>query len=59
MELSLNLIGDDGASAIAHSLKVKAVLTTLDLNDKNIRDEGAAAISETLNVNVILTNLNL
>ena len=56
-----NDIGDEGAEAIADSLKSgMAVLTFLDLNYNNIGDDGAKAIiAEALKVNAVVTALCL
>ena len=52
-------IGDEGAKAIAEALKVKAVVTTLNLGCNQIRDEGAIAIAEALKVSAVLTKLDI
>jgi hypothetical protein len=59
LRLSLNMIRDEGAIAIAQALKVNAVVTTLDLSGNNIGVEGAKAIAEALKVNAVVTTLLL
>ena len=60
LDLRYNKIGDEGAKAIADSLKSgMAVLTTLELTGNSIRDEGAKAIAEALKVTAVLTTLDL
>jgi len=44
---------------LAEYVSVSGVLTTLNLDNNNIRDEGAAAIAEALRGNGVLTNLDL
>ena len=46
--LSHNKIGDDGARAIAHSLRGCEVLSVLDLSGNGIQDAGTEALSEAL-----------
>ena len=56
--LSLNKIGDEGAKAIADSLKSgMAVVTTLYLGYNSIGDEGAIVIAEALKINAVVTKL--
>ena len=59
LELSNNSIDDDGAKAIAESLKVNTVLTRLILGGNSIGDDGAKAIAEALKDNTVLTKLSL
>ncbi|NGX62383.1 MAG: hypothetical protein K940chlam9_01880, partial [Chlamydiae bacterium] len=59
LDLKYNNIGDNGANAIAESLKVNAYLTSLNLSNNNIGDNGANAIAESLKVNTYLTSLYL
>jgi hypothetical protein len=59
LHLNLNLIGDDGAKAIAEALKLNTVLTYLDMDINKIGDGGAKAIAEALKVNAVLTTLGL
>ena len=60
LSLSVNKIGDEGAMAIADSLKSgMAVLTTLRLKFNEIGAEGAIAIAEALKVTAVLTKLVL
>ena len=44
LDLSANLIGPEGAQAIAEVLKANTVLTNLELYGNNIGDDGARAI---------------
>ena len=46
--LSHNIIGDDGARAIAHALRGCEVLSVLDLSGNGIQDAGTEALSEVL-----------
>ena len=58
LDLSLNKIGDEGAKAIADSLKSgMAVVTTLYLGYNSIGDEGAIVIAEALKINAVVTKL--
>jgi Ran GTPase-activating protein (RanGAP) involved in mRNA processing and transport len=59
LDLSINKIGPEGASALGEALKVNAVLTTLRLDVNKIGAEGAIAIAEALKVNAVLTSLDL
>jgi hypothetical protein len=57
LDLSINKIGPEGASALGEALKVNAVVTTLFLSENNIGYEGAIAIAEALKVNAVVTTL--
>ena len=59
LDLSINKIGPEGASALGEALKVNPVLTNLHLGSNDMGDDGAKAIAEALKVNPVLTNLNL
>ncbi|EOD30779.1 hypothetical protein EMIHUDRAFT_113049 [Emiliania huxleyi CCMP1516] len=59
LNLNVNNIRDEGATAIAEALRVNGVLKTLGLGGNNIGDDDAAAIAEALAVNGVLTNLDL
>jgi len=52
-------IGDEGAKALAESLKVNATVKELDLDFCGIGDDGAAALAEALRSNTTLTHLDL
>ena len=57
--LSRKKIGDEGAKAIAYTLKDNKTLTTLELSENEIGDEGAKSIAEALISNTTLTTLDL
>ena len=60
MDLSYNVIGDDGAAALGECLKYNKSLTTLNSSDNEIGDDGAAAaLGECLKYNKSLTTLDL
>jgi Ran GTPase-activating protein (RanGAP) involved in mRNA processing and transport len=59
LDISTNGIGDDGAIAIAESLKINAALTSLDLHACSIGDKGATALADMLADNFTLETLNL
>ena len=59
MDLSYNVIGDDGAAALGESLKYNKSLTTLNSSNNEIGDDGAAALGECLKYNKSLTTLDL
>jgi len=52
-----NNIGDQGAIALAASLRVNTSLRSLDLEDNNIGGEGGAALISALRDNWSLTEL--
>ena len=55
--LSLNNIGDQGASAIGEALKFNGALTMLSVSGNKIGAQGATAIADALKVNGALTKL--
>lgn len=57
--VTLELIDESGASALARALRTNCSLTYLDLGDHAIGDSGAAAISNALKSNRNLTHLYL
>jgi Ran GTPase-activating protein (RanGAP) involved in mRNA processing and transport len=60
LELYGNVIGDEGAIAIAEALQSgTSVLTNLNLRFNSIGKDGAEAIVEALKFNRVLTNLHL
>ena len=48
LELNINLIGNEGAQALAHNIKSCLSLHTLDLSCNNIGDDGAMVIANAL-----------
>jgi len=48
LDLGDNVLGDTGAVAIAHALRVNKTLTTLRLDRNSIHDVGGAAIADAL-----------
>lgn len=59
LNLSGNLIDDEGAEMLAKALEVNTVLTHLDLSANRIRDLGVWRFSEAIRANATLTSLNL
>ncbi|XP_066024120.1 NLR family CARD domain-containing protein 3 isoform X3 [Pocillopora verrucosa] len=59
LDLSVNDIGDAGATCIAEAIKVNKTLTNLDLRRNGISAAGATCIAEAIKVNKTLTNLDL
>ena len=59
LDLSGNLIQDEGANSLSEALRVNTSLTYLQLSQNNICAEGAHSLSEALRVNTSLTSLNL
>jgi Ran GTPase-activating protein (RanGAP) involved in mRNA processing and transport len=59
LDISKNLIGYEGAQAIAEALKTHKCLIELDMNDNNIGSEGANYIGEMLKLNTSIELLNL
>jgi Ran GTPase-activating protein (RanGAP) involved in mRNA processing and transport len=59
LDLSENLIGDDGAKSIAEALKVNYSIGELSLLCNVIEDDGAYEISSALDVNKSLRILNM
>ncbi|KAG0064941.1 hypothetical protein BGZ89_008736 [Linnemannia elongata] len=59
LDLRNNLIGDNGAQALAEALKTNSTLTTLKLWSNSIGPDGARALSEALKTNSTLTTLDL
>ena len=57
--LSHNKIGDEGAWAIAHALRVCEVLSVLDLSGNSIQEAGAEALSKSLRSCCKLQRLSL
>ncbi|KAL0228888.1 hypothetical protein GEMRC1_013508 [Eukaryota sp. GEM-RC1] len=54
-----NLIGPEGARALAEALKVNSTITHIKLEDNSIGPEGARALAEILKVNSTITHINL
>ncbi|KAG8462311.1 hypothetical protein KFE25_012131 [Diacronema lutheri] len=59
LDVSFNLIGDDGAAGLAHGLAHNATLTRLDLKLNQVQDRGAAALAASLHSETALTALDL
>ena len=59
LDLSRNGIGNQGATALAITLKRNATLTSLTLNENRIEKEGAMELASALKVNNTLTYLDL
>jgi Ran GTPase-activating protein (RanGAP) involved in mRNA processing and transport len=59
LEISYNLVGDDGAKAFAEALKNNTTLEDLMLIDNGIGVAGLEALEEALKVNTTLQYLNL
>jgi Ran GTPase-activating protein (RanGAP) involved in mRNA processing and transport len=59
LDISQNLIGYQGAEAIADALKTHKYLIELDMNDNNIGSEGANYIGEMLKLNTSIQIINL
>ena len=57
LSLTLNQIGDRGATAIGEALKVNGALTIIGLGANNIHAQGVAAIAEALKVNGALKTM--
>jgi len=54
-----DLIGNEGASILADSLKINSRLTSLNLRRNVIGNEGASYLAESLKINSTLTSLDL
>ena len=59
LDLSCNIIGDDGAKQIADALKVNLSLEKLVLSQNNIGDDGAKQFADAVKVNQSLKTLDL
>ena len=59
LDLSENLIDDEGANSLSEALRVNTSLTSLVLRCNLIGEEGAIFLSEALRVNSSLTSLDL
>jgi hypothetical protein len=59
IDLHLNDIGDEGASALADALKVNTSVKTINLGCNRIGNEGAAALADALKENMSLTTIDL
>ena len=59
LNLRRNLIGVDGAKALAQSLQVNTTLTDLILPENQIGDDGAKALAQCLQMNTTLKKLHL
>ncbi|KAL0206005.1 hypothetical protein P9112_001312 [Eukaryota sp. TZLM1-RC] len=59
LDLWVNNITDEGASALARALESNSTLTELNLRRNNITDEGASALARALESNSSLTTLDL
>jgi len=59
VDLDGNEIGDSGATALGHVLRINQVIGGLSLNKNLIGDEGAAAIAAGMEENKVLTVLYL
>ena len=54
-----NFIGDEGAGALAGTLKMNRALTSLNVQNNAIGDEGAIALAESLKTNKAFTSLKV
>ena len=59
LDLHTNVIGDEGAKAMADALSGNTSLTSLNLGYNSIGDEGAKAMADALRGNTSLTSLDL
>jgi hypothetical protein len=59
INLGLNGIASEGASALAGALKVNTSMTMINLSENEIGDEGALALVDALKVNTSVTCIDL
>jgi len=59
IDLSGNLIKEQGAKYVSEALKINKMITSINLGGNQLRVEGAKHISEALKVNQTITSINL
>jgi Ran GTPase-activating protein (RanGAP) involved in mRNA processing and transport len=59
IDLSNNMLGDEGAAEVANLLREYAPLIKLDLSFNDIGDRGALALADALRANASLTSFSL